>query len=1077
MDRNASLPSLLRVSFFGSSKISKVFRISRAVRTGTGNRRNTVAHRLNLHTLWERNVMTGEIHSTQPQYPSRPPALARRASLLLGVLAIVLVVILAYVLRKPETDPLTHFRSAHRSEARLTGFDYVEMREAFSGESSDLRARYALADLKRIADQERSSENLHRLALGELAFGNSADAYSKLVELNEHQPADATVLSDLSAAEIVLGRLADAAEHGARALEIDPGQKAAAFNWALALEKLSNRPAAIEAWESYVALDPGSGWTAEARQHLAMLRRPRSNWRQDRLLLTAGARAATIRRLVEKYPQHARTRIQNILLPAWGESGNPAELELMRAMAAVRAPRDPFLEDVITNAATRRAQLQPGFRAFRAACDAEEVGKTAAAGEHFAAAARVFEREGSPLHYAAAIYSASSAFFAGGNGLERVQQIEDRLHAEGNRYPCVKAEAAWVRGLIQSRGGYPSEALDAYDIARKAAHQSGEIENEVALGELIASQFDAIGDPAESEAYRAAALRRSDEIDEDPERLYVAFAETAFYALRGGHPRLALAFIASQKRMAEQLKDPQRLAWSNGQQALGLLQLNRLPEAQAAAAQARQQALVIQDEGRRDWTLADIDYIAGRIAVTRSHPDQAITAFSSALRIWDRYGWRSHAADAHAVRAEVYLGTGDRKAAEDDFRAGIGEMEQQRVGLEPPVRVAYFERSDRLFEGLIGLLVDEGRVEEALSIAERKRARVLLDQLAADGVSVAPLDAAALTSALASRASLLEVTLLDRGAELWLVSNGRVVHARSSASRSDIEAAVKRHLSAIAADDSMAVKREGMWLYRQLVAPVAAGLEPGSALVIVPDGILQELPFAALVGEDGAYLIERYPLAVTPSASVFVKTPTTSSTRSLLTVAQPAPAGFDPLPNVVDETRAIAKVERRGLFRVGGEVTPSEFLELSSRASVVHFAGHALTDIARPSRSALAFESPTGDASLLTAREIGRSRFASHPLVVLAACSTGRGRLLRNEGTDSLAAAFLQAGARGVVATLWDVDDATAGLLFRPFHQHLGAGARPADALREAQIALIHSSNARDRSPSIWASTVVSGTI
>jgi CHAT domain-containing protein len=483
-----------------------------------------------------------------------------------------------------------------------------------------------------------------------------------------------------------------------------------------------------------------------------------------------------------------------------------------------------------------------------------------------------------------------------------------------------------------------------------------------------------------------------------------------------------------------------------------------------------------------DWKLsvnADSDFAAGRIAQADEQPARAIADYTSAIEIWKKNDWHLHLANGFVARGDAYLAAGNRAAAEGDFSAAIAEMEAQRADLEEPaMRIAYFEHAERAFEQLIGLLIDDGRVIEALSVGERKRARFLLDQIAADGGGRAiPLDGDALTASVLGRTAILEITLLDRGAELWLVQGGRVVHARSTASRQAIEESVVRHLTALTSDDETTTMREGRWLFDQLVAPVAAQLPPGADLVIVPDGALQALPFVTLVTSEGNYLIDRYTLTTTPSASVFLRSPSKARGDALLAVAEPAPRNFELLPAAASETRYIARLYQRGRAVVGDEMTPAGFLETASRSALVHFAGHATAGTRRTSQSALQFESSDGPALELTAEAIGRSRLRAHPLIVLAACGTARGMLRRNEGVDSIAAAFLQAGARGVVATLWDVDDNASARLFRSFHQHLRDGARAADALRDTQRSLLHSSDPIERRPSTWGSAVVIGTL
>ena len=108
---------------------------------------------------------------------------------------------------------------------------------------------------------------------------------------------------------------------------------------------------------------------------------------------------------------------------------------------------------------------------------------------------------------------------------------------------------------------------------------------------------------------------------------------------------------------------------------------------------------------------------------------------------------------------------------------------------------------------------------------------------------------------------------------------------------------------------------------------------------------------------------------------------------------------------------------------------------------VLHFATHGLVSQRSPSSSALALASAPADrrAGLLTARDIHRLRIPSD-LVVLSACRTARGRVLAGEGVQSLARAFLHAGARSVVASLWNVNDEGTASLMESFYRGLAHG-------------------------------------
>ena len=95
-------------------------------------------------------------------------------------------------------------------------------------------------------------------------------------------------------------------------------------------------------------------------------------------------------------------------------------------------------------------------------------------------------------------------------------------------------------------------------------------------------------------------------------------------------------------------------------------------------------------------------------------------------------------------------------------------------------------------------------------------------------------------------------------------------------------------------------------------------------------------------------------------------------------------------------------------------------------------------------------------------------------LVVLSACQTALGREIRGEGLVGLTRGFMYAGARAVVASLWEVDDeSTAELMKRFYRAMLKEGRRPADALRAAQLEM--SRSPRWSAPFYWAGFLLQG--
>ncbi len=251
-------------------------------------------------------------------------------------------------------------------------------------------------------------------------------------------------------------------------------------------------------------------------------------------------------------------------------------------------------------------------------------------------------------------------------------------------------------------------------------------------------------------------------------------------------------------------------------------------------------------------------------------------------------------------------------------------------------------------------------------------------------------------------------------------------------------------------------------LYDTLLRPID-GLDRAERLLLVTDGPLHYLPFAALVSdvESRRYLVEDVALHKAHSLSTYALMREAGNAAEIETVtllANPANVGvtLPPLPGAESEAQAIARVyPRTSELFTGEKATEALARERATAAGILHFATHALPDAMSPLDSYLVL-APTGidDASdgLLAAWEIADGPMIGAQLVTLSGCSTELGADAGGEGLIGLTHAFHFAGARDVVASLWQISDATTPHVMREFYDSLARGMPVDAALRSAQL-------------------------
>jgi CHAT domain-containing protein len=277
---------------------------------------------------------------------------------------------------------------------------------------------------------------------------------------------------------------------------------------------------------------------------------------------------------------------------------------------------------------------------------------------------------------------------------------------------------------------------------------------------------------------------------------------------------------------------------------------------------------------------------------------------------------------------------------------------------------------------------------------------------------------------------------------------------------------------------------EGRHLYDVLLGGLP-GLQDTKQFTIVRDGQLHLVPFDALVEPSGRYVVESRTVVYAPSATSFFLLRTTahpkSSARGLLAVGgvpyQQSGTGLGDLPSSRDEAvdAAAALPNRSNTLLLGDEATEAAFKK-SVDHRIIHLAVHAIANKTSPDLAAFVLLSDPqhGEDGSLYPSEIVQLPLDAD-LVVLSACETAVGPIEGEEGISTLARAFLLAGTRTVVSTLWTIDDDSTLYLMKVFYAELARKQSVPEALRVAKRSMLKKFGPRKAVPYFWAGLTVEG--
>jgi CHAT domain-containing protein len=518
--------------------------------------------------------------------------------------------------------------------------------------------------------------------------------------------------------------------------------------------------------------------------------------------------------------------------------------------------------------------------------------------------------------------------------------------------------------------------------------------------------------------------------------------------------------------------------------------------------------------------LADLKARRGRVDEANALYQQAEDVIESMLISVDEPYWNSSVA---ASMSQTYLQHFELVTKSGDVPGGFNVLERVRgrtLAWALEDRKAFPTESGQtasLETDLAGLQV---QLMQTNSAEKREQ---LMDQLVeyerrlglawtkedapGPGLPVQPASLSKVQEVLKTDEVLLEYVLDDPTSFCLVVSQKGAYVRPLPAGRREIENLSQQFVGEIRTKGTGAELSKR--LYAMLVNPIPeAATAP--RFIIAPDAVLNLLPFEALRDAKGEYLLKSHVISYVPSGTILStlrhrekqkpapkpllavgdveyenqggagpRIPTPASIRGRIQrgIADLSGIGLHDLPETRAEVEEIGKiVGSDAVILLGKDATETGFKKQPlDQFRILHLAVHGFADTQYPERSALVLgaDPQSGDDGLLQVREIIRLRLNAE-LTTLSACDTGVGKLQGQEGISNLVEAFLVAGSKSVVASLWSADDTFAGALMEQFYRRLAQGEDTSSALRNAKVDLL-AKYGDQVSPFYWAAFVAVG--
>lgn len=1048
------------------------------------------------------------------------------------------------------------YRDARVLQARVTGGfthqQFVTTRGSGDFAGVDESQRVALlSELTQEVTAYQGAAARHNLGRIFILWGDLEPAERHFLLALKERPRDAGLLADLGALyyERSLKEGSEgndlfekAVKHTSKAIEIDPNLPEAWFNRALCYERMDLFLQAESDWKQYLKLDGNSAWAEEAREHLEKLRERATRLEKleqttqtEFLAADAAGDESRMRELVTRHFVPVQNLAMDQLFDQYLSAAIAGEKrqadQRLRSLKKIgrligEIKGDRFVVDAVDFAARGdfgvKRKAQAVHKMLHQAGQEHARGNMGAASDLYARASAVAERIGN--HPQAEMAALGLVRYTHNKSESReLTALRGKLVSDSKRRNHLQVHAKALLALANAEGVAQQLSLSLEHSRQtvEIARSLGDAETEITGSRFVGCAYDRLGDHDSAVKVFSESLSLVRDSWIKPTLAAMAYKEMGDVLFRKGEYNTALPYQHEAARMCEQSGNATLLAYTIQRIGLTYGMLGRQEEASRYLKDAVARAEAIQDRMARLQLQIDMYTKSGDFYLQQKKFNEAITVYRQALESIGGADRRFHLSSIHQGLAAAYMANGQDAEAEAQLKESIRLAEEARGQISDAQRRGSFHSSQHgVYRAMVSFqFLNKSDTAAAFKYAEIAKGRDLLDALAGarhvtlnDGRarltlsgSATPLTLEQARRALPANAQLAQYVAGEDRLMIWLVTRDRVITANSKIGADDLRKKVTAYLEALRARAPLEqLNRQASDLYQLLIAPIGQRLDPNLALCLAPDGVLQDLPFAALVSpESKRYLIEDFTLVVNSSASVFARAISLSLSKQksepepFLGIGNPR---FDrqrfprlqALPASEQELERIQSLYPHRLILNRRQATESALAKQIGEYEIVHLATHALSDKQSSMLSTIVlaeerhfgagaaaqWKNPDGIAhdGALQAQEVYNLKPERTRLVVLSSCRSGLGDQRRNEALGGLAQAFLVAGVPAVVASLWDIDDDSASGLMEKFHiAHRVNKLAFGQALRQAQLSFLQTSSSKRRHPFFWATFIVTG--